>query len=473
MKFYTTERIGPKRSKTPEGFMLCHDVPIARIGIMDYLEDELPGVKGDRGVIRVQRQEDDVFKPEAIASFAGKPVVNDHPDEDVTPLNWRELAVGTTLNPRRGEGNYADVLIADLLITDHSAIEAIEDGKVEVSCGYDAEYEQLRPGHARQHEIIGNHVALVEQGRCGPRCSIGDHAMSITLSKSKEADMAKIVKKSFKDRLMAAFKAKDEAAIEKLAEEGSEAMKDEDIAESDVTGTGQHIHVHVNSGSSEKPTTDESEEEGEKKDPLKEIASSIDGLANMVKDCMERVGKLEAGGSATSDEDTDEDEDEDESESTADSDEEEEDDKDKKKTGDKKTVTRDSKGLDTVFQDTVARAEILSPGIKVPTFDAKADRKKTRDMLCAFRRKALDKAYTTDEGKVAIDALLAGGKFDTKKLTCDATKVMFNAASENMKSINRAGQTGSGRIRANDTGVVKAPTIAEMNKGFSDFWKRP
>jgi hypothetical protein len=27
-----------------------------------------------------------------------------HPNDDVTPLNWRELAIGTGQNPRRGEG---------------------------------------------------------------------------------------------------------------------------------------------------------------------------------------------------------------------------------------------------------------------------------------------------------------------------------------------------------------------------------
>jgi uncharacterized protein len=36
MKFYVTERIGPKPGFTPEGFLLCEEVPIARVGIMDY-----------------------------------------------------------------------------------------------------------------------------------------------------------------------------------------------------------------------------------------------------------------------------------------------------------------------------------------------------------------------------------------------------------------------------------------------------
>lgn len=467
MKFYVTERIGPKRSFTPEGFLLCQDVPIARVGVMDYHESELP-LEADRGVIRVQRLEDEVFKPEAMASFAGKPIVNDHPEEDVTPANWRELAIGTVLNPRRGEGNFSDVMMADLLITDADGIKAVQDGKVEISCGYDAEYEQIKPGLARQYSIIGNHAALVEAGRCGVRCSIGDQAMSVTL---QENNMAKLTtKKSFKDRLMAAFKAKDEAAIEKLAGEVTEDAEGE-IAETDLktgSGGGITINVHGQSASAapaaEAKTGDEAETEAE--DPLKKVMDAIGAIG-------ERLTKLEGAGSATADADGDEDEDEGEGESTADADgdEDEDDKKGKTKTGDGKTVTRDSKGLASIHQDTAARAEILSPGIKVPTFDAKADRTKTRDALCAFRRKALDKAYATDEGKAAIEPLLAGKTLDTKKLTCDAATILFTAASENMKAVNRAASTGTGKIRANDTGAVKVPTIADMNKAAGDFWK--
>jgi hypothetical protein len=469
MKFYVTERLGPSRSLTHEGFLLCQGVPIARTGVMDYLESELPGIEGDRGIIRVQRNEDEVFKPEAIASFAGKPVVNDHPDDDVTPVTWRRLAIGTILNPRRGEANLADVLIADLLITDADGIQLIQDGKVEVSCGYDAEYEQIRPGLARQHNIIGNHTALVEAGRCGPRCSIGDHAISVTL----ENQMSKaVVKKplSFRDRLMAAFKAKDEAAVEKLAGEVTE--DDQPIAENEVTGSGQHIHVHVNSGNgggaTEGKTDDAEDPEAGKEDPFKKFT---DEMQQCMKDMGERLTKLEGGGAATANAEGDEDEDDD-VDTTADAEGEEDDTyKDKGKTKDGKGKTRDSAGLADAFKDTIARAEILAPGIKLPTFDAKADRKKTVDALCGFRRKALDKAYTTDEGKAAIDPLLAARTLDTKKLTCDAARIMFTAASENMKAVNRAATTGTGRIRAGDTGTVKVATIGDMNKAATDFWK--
>jgi hypothetical protein len=47
------------------------------------------------------------------------------------------------------------------------------------------------------------------------------------------------------------------------------------------------------------------------------------------------------------------------------------------------------------FQDMLARAEILAPGIKLPTFDAKAKRKLTVDRMCAFKRRALRRRWPT------------------------------------------------------------------------------
>ena len=41
-RFYTTEDIGERRSVTPEGFLVCHDVPIARTGIQIYSSLEVP-----------------------------------------------------------------------------------------------------------------------------------------------------------------------------------------------------------------------------------------------------------------------------------------------------------------------------------------------------------------------------------------------------------------------------------------------
>jgi hypothetical protein len=62
-----TERIGPKQSRMPEGFLLCEEVPIARCGIRDLPRARITA-EVLNGVIRVQR-----LAPAAMATFAGKP----------------------------------------------------------------------------------------------------------------------------------------------------------------------------------------------------------------------------------------------------------------------------------------------------------------------------------------------------------------------------------------------------------------
>ena len=175
--FLTTERLGPQQSLTPEGFLVIRAVPLARTGPQLYSDQEIP-IKGDSsGRIVIDREPDEVFSPATIASLNGKPVTLDHPDDDVDPTNYADLAVGTVLNVRRGSNANNNLLYGDLVITDPDAIEAIRSKDVrEVSVGYRAKYQQTGPGRGRQTAIVCNHLALVSDGRCGPACRIGDKA---------------------------------------------------------------------------------------------------------------------------------------------------------------------------------------------------------------------------------------------------------------------------------------------------------
>ncbi len=184
IEYYTSESLGPNRDRTPEGFLICYDVPAARIGEMTYGPREVPpelGV-GKDGSIRVTRSEAEVFDPRSMASLNGKPVTDDHPPVDVDPKNWKFYTKGVVVNPRRGEDEHKDFLVVDLIIYDEDTIADIEAGKREVSCGYNPDYLQLLDpvtlepilGRGEQVKIRYNHLALVKAGRCGPFCSIGD-----------------------------------------------------------------------------------------------------------------------------------------------------------------------------------------------------------------------------------------------------------------------------------------------------------
>ena len=98
--FLAPEKIGPKRYMTPEGFMLCLDVPIARVGWMMYMHGETPISVGRDGYAMVNRTAETLFSPDTIRSFEGKPVTEDHPPDGVDSKNHRRYSVGEAHNVR-------------------------------------------------------------------------------------------------------------------------------------------------------------------------------------------------------------------------------------------------------------------------------------------------------------------------------------------------------------------------------------
>lgn len=171
---YFGTKISDNITETPEGFLICHDVIIARTGMQEYSSSEVPVESKDGALIQIHRTKDEVLRAETLASFEGKPVTANHPDGFVTPDNWNDLAMGFTANVRAVEDGVDGYIIADLVITNKAAIDAVQDGLREVSCGYEADYIDHGDGTGSQKGILGNHVALVPRGRCGSVCAIKD-----------------------------------------------------------------------------------------------------------------------------------------------------------------------------------------------------------------------------------------------------------------------------------------------------------
>ena len=195
MRAYYGSRLSPNQTMTPEGFLICLNVPIARTGVQTYLRRELGLMDDPEGLVDVIRTEDEVFSTATIASFEGKPVTEDHPPMEVTPDNITAYDKGHVQNVHRGTGDESDLLIADLYITSPPLIEAIQSGRLrEVSCGYDCEYRQDEQGRLYQCGIRGNHVAVVSAGRAGSRVAIKDSELesNTTIERGKP----KMAKKS-------------------------------------------------------------------------------------------------------------------------------------------------------------------------------------------------------------------------------------------------------------------------------------
>lgn len=182
---YYGSTISKHMTQTPEGFLICRDVPIARIGTQDYLAREL-GLDGepDRPVT-VERRPEDVFDPAAIASFEGKDVTYTHPPEMLAPENQSSYSKGHAENVRR-EG---DFLVADLHLKDPTLISEVRNGILrEVSCGYLCDYTPSGAG-CRQTNIRGNHIAIVPRGRAGHDVAIKDSAAGLPAEKGKVKHM--------------------------------------------------------------------------------------------------------------------------------------------------------------------------------------------------------------------------------------------------------------------------------------------
>ncbi|ABY40536.1 hypothetical protein 2.44 [Burkholderia phage Bups phi1] len=441
---YAAEQLGERQSITPEGFLLCEAVPIARVGAQDYAYFELPEIEAKDGVIVAERTADVLFSPETLASFEGKPITIDHPPDFVTPANFKSVVVGFVMNVRRGEGDQSDLMLADLLIFDAEAIRLVQlKVLAQVSNGYDADYEQIAPGRARQVVIVGNHVALVKSARCGPVCSIGDG--SSNLLPTGDASMATKKGSKFVDALRKAFMTRDSEAFEKVASE----MTGDEGGEG---GEGQpQIHIHMpGTGADPKAGVSATGDEGAgggEGDPLKQVLDAIQATNGKIDALADRVTKLEGGGTPTGDDDPNPDDD---PGATMDDD-----------PDPKAAKTGDSTALRDQFQDALSRAEILAPGVRLPTFDAKAVRKKTVDAICVLRRRALRAALDNENAEI-VKSVVGGA--NVASMTCDSVAAFFNAASEVVRSKN----SGVTQRRTNDSTQTERKDINEIH---AEFWK--
>lgn len=435
-EFYAPGLLGKTRSLTPEGFLLCEGVSIARTGTQLYTSTELPLDANQDGVIIVERVPEEVFRKETMASFEGKPVTVEHPNSFVSPETWKKLAVGTVQNVRQGEGLDVDFLMADLLITDKKAIEHVNRDLPELSCGYDSDYEQPEAGRGIQRNIIGNHVALVERGRAGPRCAIKDHQPE----ESKMSDKTKFLDKL--GRLLTAFQAKDEKALEK-------EMKDEDMEDSteDKKGFGamdarmkkmeDALDAWMKAKDKEKEEKKEESEDSKNKDEKEtpnmsaeqkehfkkkfgKDEESEDGIlsAESMKHNPNMLGKVWCGDA-----------------------------------------------MAPTLKEILTRAEILAPGISIPTTDSV-----THKAVKSFMYTALVKALTTDKGQACIKPFL----LDRKLETLDGRDVLavFNSSAELMRLTNNVANR-PGTKTQDDFGTSVSPdSINEANKKFWTERKR-
>jgi len=149
------------------GQLICTDVVLARDGAYEYMSDDVFN-DGKFNIIELHRDWEDVRKLKF--TLEGKPVVYYHPDKsvDIDINNIDEFRIGHAQNIREGKAEGYNVLIGDLFITDSETKELVKSGKLrEVSLGYFYDVDDSDKNHLKQVNMIGEHVAIVHQGRAG------------------------------------------------------------------------------------------------------------------------------------------------------------------------------------------------------------------------------------------------------------------------------------------------------------------
>ena len=213
---YYGSTISPNIDRSPEGYLICRNVPINRTGVQIYSAGEM-GLEGDPDrEVKVYRLEDDVFAPAAMASLEGKDITRGHPSEMLTVDNQSIYTKGHLENIRRDGEN----TVADLMIKDPALVSDVENGVLrEVSCGYYCTYEPYLDGY-RQTHIIGNHVAVVPKGRAGAAVAIKDSA--------PEAEKGRDIMTEFRKNILSIFglAAKDASSeeLEKMVDTAVTAL---------------------------------------------------------------------------------------------------------------------------------------------------------------------------------------------------------------------------------------------------------
>lgn len=223
--------------------MEVRDNPISKVGVFDYLGSEIPGADEPDRVYKVYRPAEELARQETIDSFKLMPFIDEHEILGKSGMPAERKGMQGTL----GEQIYFDApyLRGNIKIHSSAAQSLIKAGKVELSPCYGCDWVkgdgsfEGQPYQYTQRNIMGNHLALVEEGRTGPDVAVQDH-------RTFSLDSSRLLPMEFTPEQLAQLKAliaemmgaktgdedpvKDPAADADAAkDEDPDATKDEDV----------------------------------------------------------------------------------------------------------------------------------------------------------------------------------------------------------------------------------------------------
>ena len=333
--------------------------PISKVGVFPYMGRSISDECEPDKVYNVYRSAETLSKSVQTWDNPPKPFINDHEmlGEGFSKIDDRPVQ-GVIHNPVFED----DVLYADISVYSESLKDAIKNGKKELSLGYFCKYRKEKgvyKGQAYdyvQEDMVGNHIALVDNGRCGSDVKVFDSkctmdSLDISLDDLKTiSESDTIITTETKDSEMKDEEKKD---VEVKDEETEKEVKDQDTEEKEEKET--------------KDCSKAKDEDDDKKTEDEDLSAA--DVMSFLKLILEEIRSL--NGKKTTDEDEEkkddkaEDEDEEKKESEDEDDDEkkseDEDDEEKKKSEDSNdivvTFAKDSREAPkSIMEDAALRA---------------------------------------------------------------------------------------------------------------------
>lgn len=241
------------REYDTNGWFEVMDNPLSTVGVYSYGGKSIGGDADPDKMYRVLRPADELGSAECVNSFRLLPWIDNHvmlgsEDSGLTPAEQKGVQGVIGENVYFNDGVVPPTLYGNLKVFSEAMANLIGNGKVELSCGYRCRYEKA-PGVFNgeaydyvQRDIRGNHLALVENGRMGPKVAVLDHLVfTVDQQELHMADKAKDDEKGGESGEMTLAQAQEHLAkimpvIAKMQEligaggaaAGSEAVEDDD-----------------------------------------------------------------------------------------------------------------------------------------------------------------------------------------------------------------------------------------------------
>ena len=250
--------------KDTNGFWEIKHNPISKVGVFPYMGRSISSECEPDKVYYVYRPATTLSQSVDTWDNPPKPFINDHEmlGEGFSKIDDRPVQ-GVIHNPVFED----DVLYADISVYSESLKKKIEDGKKELSLGYFCKYRKEKgvyKGQAYdyiQEDMVGNHIALVDNGRCGSDVKVFDSKCTFdNLDITKQFESENDLKKNEENGTITITETKD-SKMKYISVDDVKTILDEALEEEKA----KEVSEKVEAKAEDKKTSDENEEKEEVK----------------------------------------------------------------------------------------------------------------------------------------------------------------------------------------------------------------